>query len=142
MNSAARSDLTEHLEHLKEHGNSMSMLFITVRNTSNGLLAGITDEGLSLDYAKAGWMDLSRTSRFKSFCKSRGFALRSVKWGKNRVFRANIGLDVGRAVNVIDECFNVVYGEAGSFGLELRGFGWQPSDDALKATRASSGRCS
>jgi len=113
MNSAARSELIKQLEHLKENGDRMSMLVMTVRNTSNGLLAGITDEGLSLDYPKAGWLDFARSNRFKSFCKSHGFAIKRIKWGKERVIRANIGTDIGRAADAIDACFNALREENG-----------------------------
>jgi hypothetical protein len=40
MNSAARSELIAKLDQLLEHGDSMSMLIMTVRNTSKGLIAG------------------------------------------------------------------------------------------------------
>lgn len=127
MNPSARSDLIRELEHLLEHGTSMSMLVMTVRNTSNGLLAGLNGGVLSLDYVMAGWLDFPRTRKFKSFCSQRGFLTQRVRWGKERVVRAAIGRDVERAADAIDACFSAVFGESGSFGLELRGFGWQPS---------------
>ena len=129
MNSSARSELIRELEHLLEHGTSMSMLVMTVRNTSNGLLAGVNGDVLSLDYVIAGWLDLSRTQRFKSFCRQRGFVIQRVRWGKERVVRAAIGKNVAQAADAIDACFSAVFGESGPFGLELRGFGWQPSNE-------------
>ena len=143
MNESARSELIGELEHLQQHGSRMSMLIMTVRNTSSGLLAGIVGDAFSLDYPIAGWLDFIRTRRFRSFCKQRGFATRRERWGSERVIRAAIGSSAADAAEAIDACFTAVYGERGSFGLELRGFGWQPSNnslegDARKATRASS----
>jgi hypothetical protein len=143
MNNAARIDLIGQIEHLREHGDRMSMLVVTVRNTSNGLLVGIRNGQISLDYPKAGWLDVARARKFRSFCKASGFATRRETWGKERVLRANIGVDASRAADTIDACFSAVYGESGPFGLDLRGFGWQPSNnslesDACKAMRASS----
>jgi hypothetical protein len=126
MNSTARSELIAQLDHLLEKGDSMSMLVITVRNTSNGILAGLRSGLISLDYPKAGWLDIVRTCRFKAFCKSRGFEMQCTRWGREQVIRANIGSDSRQAADIIDACFGVVHGECGQFGLELRGFGWQP----------------
>lgn len=128
MNSSARSDLIRELEHLLEHGTSMSMLVMTVRNTSNGLIAGLDGEALSLDYVIAGWLDFPRTRRFKSFCSQRGLLTQRVRWGKERVVRAAIGKNVEQAADAIDACFSAVFDESGPFGLDLRGFGWQPSN--------------
>ena len=136
MNSSARSDLVRELEHLRQHGTSMSMLVITVRNTSNGLLAGICGNMLSLDYPVAGWLDFVRTRNFKSFCNQRGFVTRKERWGKERVIRATIGSNVEQVADAIDACFEAVYGESGAFGLELRGFGWQPSNNGLGSDTA------
>lgn len=101
------------------------MLVMTVRNTSNGLLAGVVDDAFSLDYPIAGWLDWVRTRRFRSFCKQRGFVTRREHWGKERIIRARIGSSATAAADAIDACFSAVYGEIGSFGLDLRGFGWQ-----------------
>jgi hypothetical protein len=136
MNASARSDLIRELEHLRQHGTSMSMLAMTVRNTSNGLLAGINGDMLSLDYPIAGWLDFVRTRNFKSFCSRWRFVTQKVRWGKERVLRAAIGTDVAQAADAIDACFLAVYGESGAFGLELRGFGWQPSNSDLDGDAA------
>lgn len=127
MNPSARSELIGELEHMQRHGNTMSMLVMTVRNTSNGLIAGITAGVFSLDYPRAGWLDFARARKFASFCKQRGFLMRKEKWGSERVIRAAIGASAADAAESIDACFAAVYGERGAFGLELRGFGWQPS---------------
>jgi hypothetical protein len=127
MNPNARSELIGELEHMQRHGNTLSMLVMTVRNTSNGLIAGIAAGVFSLDYARAGWLDFARARRFVSFCKQRGFLTRQEKWGSERVIRAAIGTDAADAADAIDACFAVVYGERGAFGLALRGFGWQPT---------------
>lgn len=142
MNSTARSELIVQLDHLLEHGDSMSMLVINVRNTSNGILAGLKDGEISLDYPKTGWLDIVRTRRFKAFCRDRGYNTQSVSWGKERIVRANIGTDSSRAADTIEACIGAVYGETGPFGLELRGFGWQPSNysfegDAVKPRTSS-----
>jgi hypothetical protein len=127
MNLSARSELIGELEHMQRHGNTLSMLVMTVRNTSNGLIAGITAGVFSLDYPRAGWLDFARARRFVSFCKQRGFLTRQEKWGSERVIRAAIGTNAVDAAEAIDACFCAVYNESGAFGLELRGFGWQSS---------------
>jgi hypothetical protein len=127
MNPSARSELIGELEHMQKHGNSLSMLVMTVRTTSNGLTAGINGGVFSLDYPRAGWLDFSRAKRFESFCKQQGFPTHKEKWGKERIIRAAIGSSAIDAAAAIDACFCAVYGESGAFGLQLRGFGWQPS---------------
>lgn len=127
MNPIARSELIGAPEHMQRHGNTLSMLVMTVRNTSNGLIAGISEVVFSLDYPRAGWLDFARTRKFASFCKQRGFLTRKEKWGRERVIRAAIGANAVDAAESIDACFAAVYDERGPFGLELRGFGWQPS---------------
>lgn len=139
MNNAARSELIRQLEHMKHHGSRMSMLVMTVRNTSNGLLAGLNGETLSLDYPKAGWLDVARACKFKVYCKSQGYPISLGKWGKERVIRACVGSDISHAADAIDGCFEAVYAESGAFGLELRGLDWQPSDTSsvTRPSRAS-----
>lgn len=114
----------------------MSMLIMTVRNTSNGLIAGIVGDVFSLDYPRAGWLDIFRTRSFESFCKQHGFSTRREKWGNERVIRAAIGSRAEDAADTIDACFSAVYGESGPFSLELRGFGWQPSNNSLEGAAA------
>ena len=105
----------------------MSMLVITVRGTCDGLMAGIKENGYSLDYPHAGWLDFVRVHRFAAFCRTRGLSLRMERWGKERVSRAAIGSIAVDAVEVIDRCFAAVYHHSGPFDLDLRGFGWQPA---------------
>ena len=129
MNSNARHELIRELTHLQSHGTRMSMLVMTVRTTANGLLAGIEGDVFSLDYPKAGWLDFIRAGRFESFCKERRLLTHRERWGRERVIRAAIGSNPVTAAETIDACFCAVYGESGPFGLELRGFGWQPSSE-------------
>lgn len=131
MNLTARCNLVRELEHLQKRGTSVSMLVITVRNSSNGFLAGMSGDLFSLDYPVAGWLDFIRVRKFKSFCSQRGFRTQRVTWGKERVIRAIIGSSVEQAAEAIDACFLAVYGESGEFGLELRGFGWQLHENTL-----------
>jgi hypothetical protein len=133
VNFIARNELVRELELLKQHGTSMSMLVITVRNTSNGLLAGNNRGEFSLDYPVAGWLDFMRIRSFRSFCSQRGFRAQKVRWGNEYVIRATIGISAEQAADVIDACFSAVYGESGAFGLELRGFGWQASNNGLES---------
>jgi hypothetical protein len=117
---------------MQQHGGQMLMLVMTVRGTSDGLLAGIKGKVFSLDYPHAGWLDFLRAHGFASFCKSKGFQLRNETWGKERVSRAAIGSVVADAIQTIDECFSAVYDQSGPFGLDLRGIGWQPSPESSR----------
>jgi hypothetical protein len=127
MNNAARADLLRELEQMLEHGDEMSMLFITVRGTSDGLLVKIKDKQFSINYPRAGWLDFPRVHRFKAFCKRNGLSLRTETWGKERVSRAAVGSSAVDAVRLIDECFAAIYDHSGPFGLQLHGLGWQPA---------------
>jgi hypothetical protein len=127
MNAAARADLLRALEHMQQHSLPLSMLVITIRTTSKGLLAGMEGSNFSLDYPHAGWVDVVRTHRFASFCRTKGFPLQKKKWGNERVSSASIGRLALDAVETIDECFTAVYHETGPFGLELRELSWRPS---------------
>jgi hypothetical protein len=142
MNHSARTDLIRELEYLQQHGTAMSMLFVTARSTSCGLVAGINDTTFTLDYVLSGWLDLLGPRRFKSVCEGRGLPTERQRWGKERVVRASIGSDPTKAADIIDACFGAVFGISGSFGLLLSGFGRRPSNnslesDATKAARAS-----
>jgi len=126
MNTEARTYLLRALEHMQQHGDPMSMLVMTVRGTSDGLMAGIKAREFSLDYPHSGWLDFVRVQRFATFGRTRGLSLRTEKWGKERVSRAAIGSIAVDAVEIIDRCFAAVYHHSGFFDLDLRGFGWQP----------------
>jgi hypothetical protein len=130
MNLEARAELLRALDYLQQHGSPSSMLVMTVRTTSNGLLAGIEDGEFRLDYARAGWLDVIRTHRFASFCRTKGITVCRVRWGKERISRAAIGRVPSAAADVIDGCFAAVYGETGPFGLELRTFDWRAPSPA------------
>jgi hypothetical protein len=142
VNPTARTDLIRELEYLQQHGTSLSMLFVTARDTSCGLVAGIDDGIFTLDYVRADWLDFLGPMRFKSFCKSRGFPTERQRWGKERVVRSRITGNPVAATDIIDACFGAVFDISGPFGLLLNGYGWRPSNnslegDASKATRAS-----
>ncbi|GFE79979.1 hypothetical protein GCM10011487_19790 [Steroidobacter agaridevorans] len=130
MHEVSRRELIGELAYMQQHGTSLSMLIITVRNTSNGLLAGIVGGVFSLDYPIAGWLDFRRTQRFNAFCKRQGFSTCRQKWGSERVIRAEIGMNPASAADAIDACFSAVFMESGSFGLVLRQFGWSKQAEA------------
>lgn len=111
---------------MQEHGNTMSMLFMTVKTTTDGMLAGVVDRELKLDYPRAGFWDFARSSRFLAFCHRTNLLVTKECWGKERVYRASIGSDIPKAIEIIPECFEEVYGHSGSFALKLQGYGWQP----------------
>lgn len=98
------------LEYLQQHGTSMSMLFVTARNTSCGMVAGIDEGTFTLDYVKARWIDFLGPKRFRAFCEARALQTENHRWGKERVVRALIGTDVSKAADTIDGCFDAVYG--------------------------------
>jgi hypothetical protein len=142
VNPTARADLIRELEYLQQHGTSMSMLFVTARGTSCGLVAGIDEGTFTLDYVRADWLDFFGPMRFKAFCRSRGLPTERQRWGKERVVRSRIDGNPGVATDVIDAAFKAVFGISGPFGILLNGYGWRPSNnslegDASKATRAS-----
>lgn len=139
MNNVALTELVKELEHLLLNGTDMSMLVMTVKNSSNGLLAGKCGSELCLDYPKSGWLDIFRSNRFLSFCKRNNFAVNRVKWGSEHVIRAGIGSNPANAANTIDSCFTAVYGESGPFGLKISGIGWEPSNKALNSQPSAAG---
>jgi hypothetical protein len=140
MNSSARTDLVRELEYLQQHGTTMSMLFVTARGTSCGVVAGINDGAFTLDYVKAGWLEFLGPRRFKSFCKAQGLSTERQRWGKERVVRARIGSDVAKATDIIDGCFGAVFGISGPFGLLLNGYGWRPSNNRLEGDACEDAR--
>lgn len=128
MNLSARTELIRELEYLQAQGTSMSMLFVTARDTSCGLVAGIDATAFTLDYVRAGWLDFSGPRRFKLFCMNRGLPAERQRWGKERVVRSRIGCDPVAATDIIDACFGAVFGISGPFGLLLNGYGWRRSE--------------
>lgn len=69
LHSASKTELVENLRGLLERGDSMSMLFMTVRTTSYGLIAGVLPEELVLDFAHGKWRGFFEPSRFRTFCR-------------------------------------------------------------------------
>jgi hypothetical protein len=130
MNNSARDELIRELEYLQQHGTALSMLFVTARETSCGVVAGIDEGTFTLDYVQAGWLDLFGPMRFKAFCKAQRLATEKRRWGKERGVRARIGSDTTRATEVIDGCFAAVFGISGQFGLLLNGYGWRASENS------------
>jgi hypothetical protein len=129
MNPVARDSLIRELEHLVRHGPAGGTLFITVRETSYMLVATLSDDKINLSYPHSGRFDFVRRYRFASFCKMRGFPIRTDLWGNVRVSRASISADAVEAAQGIAECFSSVYRVSGPYGLRLQGMGWQSSAD-------------
>ena len=126
MHPSSKVQLSEQLKHMQELGTTMSMLFMTVRTTRDGMLAGVVERELKLDYPRAGFMDFARAGRFLTFCKRNNLNVTKERWGRERVFRASIGFGISKAVELISQCFHEVYGHSGPFALDLQGYGWQP----------------
>jgi len=93
------------------------------------LVATLNDDKISLAYPHIGRFDLRRRYRFASFCRRRGFPMRTELWANVRVSRASIGADAIEAAQGIAECFSSVYRVSGPYGLRLQGMGWQSSAD-------------
>jgi len=129
MNNDARVKLILELEHLLRHKPAMGALFMTVRETPYMLVVTQKDGMVSLGYPHMGWLDVVRAHRFASFCQARGFRVRKELWWKTRMSCALIGAGATDAAQTIAECFSSVYRVSGPFGVNLQGFGWQPSDN-------------
>jgi hypothetical protein len=130
MNNSAREELIRELQYLQQHGTKLSMLFVTARGTSCGLVVGIYDGAFTLSYVRAGWLDFLGPKSFRSFCESRGLRAERERWGKERVMHTQTGADVSKAIDTIDGCFGAVYGISGEFGLLLNGYGWRAPGSA------------
>jgi hypothetical protein len=124
MHPASKSLLSAHLAALRENGTSGSILFMTAVGTSDGLLAGVEDGVLQLDYPRAGIFDFRRVFRFRQYCATYGYRIRTERWGKELIYRAGIGSAPIVAADAIDGCFTAVYGKRGPFALEFRPVGW------------------
>jgi hypothetical protein len=113
--------LIRELDHLLHNRPVMGTLLMSVQRTPHILVASQQDGVIRLSYAHTGWLDFLRVRRFKSFCRARGFPLRTQVWWKSRVTSAAIGSVAPDAAQAIDECFANVYGLAGPFGIDLQG---------------------
>ena len=124
----SKEELIAELRQMREVGTTLSMLVMTVKTTSHGMLAGVVDGDLKLDYPRAGWLDIVSPYRFLSFCHRHNLSVTKERWGKERIYRTSIGTDPITASSIIDKCFEQVFHHSGSYGLELRYFGWQSSN--------------
>ena len=100
---------------------------MTVATTSDGMVAGVVDGKLSLDYVRAGWLDFFRSKSFLNFCAKNRLTVDKVDWGRERVYRASLGKDIQGAADMVDRCFAEVFGHGGPFRIEFRPFGWTPT---------------
>ena len=135
MHATSRAELVEYLGALRDRGDVMSMLFMTVRASNHGMIAGVAAGGLALDYLHGPSRSLIESIRFGIFCRSR--KLRSVweTWGEEKVSRGFLGTNVESAADTIDACFGRMFGHRGPFAVDFRPFGWQPSNTSLERTR-------
>jgi hypothetical protein len=125
MNNSTREKLIRELQYLQQYGTRLSVLFVTARGTSCGLVVGVDDGAFTVSYVKAGWLDFLGPKNFRSFCDARGLRAERERWGKERAIQTRIGADVSKAIDTIDGCFDAVYGISGEFGLLLNGYGWR-----------------
>ncbi len=138
MHPSSRDELVENLTHLREHGNNVTLLFVTVQTTSDGLIAGVDEKGsLQLHYPQGGLFDFRRVRSFLSFCRSSGLSWRKQRWGKERMYSTDLGYDPDRGAELFDCCFATVYGHSGSYAVKFMGIGWQPSNNSFKPTPES-----
>ncbi len=139
MHSASKAELVAHLNRLREHGDTMSMLFMTVRTTSDGMVAGvIPGVSLVLDFAHGPRRGLIDSFRFSRFCRNLRLRSSWETWGKEKVSRAFLGMDAELGAASIDDCFAAMFGHRGAFAIDFRPFGWQPSNNKLQRTRGGS----
>jgi hypothetical protein len=115
----------------------MSMLFMTVRTTSCGLIAGVVQEGLVLDFAHGTWRGFFEPRRFRIFCEAHQLKLTKETWGREKVSRAYLGTDPTRAAKIIDACFDHMFNQRGPYAVDYRYVGWQPPNTSLERTRES-----
>ena len=137
MHPSSMDSLVEHLQHLVIYGSSSDMLAVTVKTTSDGLLVGVADGELRLDYPQAGWLDFRRAYKFRSFCSTNSLSVTKERWGREIVYRAAIGREPKSAAEAIDHCFATLYGHTGPYALKLQATGWSPSNYSLKRTAAN-----
>jgi len=124
MHPISFDELVEKLTQMREFGNSTMMLFVTVRTTSDGLLAGLNEgRALELQYPRAGIFDFVRVLRFVRFCRRKGLSWQKYRWGRERVYAADVGYDPARAANLFDSCFGSIFGHYGPFAVRLHGIG-------------------
>jgi hypothetical protein len=124
------------LNHLREHGDTMSMLFMTVRTTSDGMVAGVVPGvSLVLDFLHGPRRGLINSFRFGRFCRGRRLRSSWETWGSEKVSRAFLGMNAELGAASIDECFAAMFGQRGAFAIDFRSFGWQLSNTSLERTR-------
>jgi hypothetical protein len=108
------------------------MLYITVRTTSDGLIAGVGDgRQIVMQYPRAGIFDFVRTRLFARFCSAKGLECIQLKWGRERILSAPLGSDPASAADVIDECIGAVFAHDGPFAVDLNGFDWKSAKDLM-----------
>jgi hypothetical protein len=118
------AELKELLDRLLKYGDGVSMLIMTVATTSDGMICTLDDGALTLNYLSGGW--LSRANRaFKRFGVAHDRKVISVKWGDNTFLQMRLGKDPMDAAELIDRCFQDVWGHSQPFKLDLRGYGWK-----------------
>lgn len=132
VHSESRAELVGYLSALRERGNDLSMLFMTVRTTNHGMIAGVVPGSLVLDLVHGPSRSLVASLRFSLFCRGRGLRSSWEAWGSEKVSRGFLGLDVASAADTIDACFERMFGDSGPYAVDFRAFGWKPADTSLE----------
>jgi hypothetical protein len=127
--------LKSYLQELKAHGGSGDMLLMTVSTTNDTLAANRTPSDLTVDYLHGQSSSLYSSLRFKLLFRQKGFRTSLERWGRERVSRAHVGLDVDRAADLFDFVFGRMFGHFGPYALQFRPFGWTPSNNSLERSR-------
>ena len=125
MHAASRTELIDFLGALRDRSDRMSMLFMTVRTTNHGMIAGVVPNSLALDYVHGPSRSMIESIRFGLFCRSRKLRSTWETWGKEKVSRGFLGTDLERAADTIDACFNRMFGHSGPYAIDFRPFGWR-----------------
>jgi len=104
------------------------MLIMTVATTSNGMICTLDQGKVSLNFPYDGWLSRGN-SLFKRFGRDHSRKVTKVRWGKEKMLQLPLGTDPTAAAEIIDRCFQTLWGHVGPYKLELRGFGWKTSTE-------------
>jgi hypothetical protein len=127
MHPESREKLGGYLLALRDRGDAMSMLVMKPRGTSDGLISKVANGELMLCYPHTCWHEMRRPLRFWRCALARRLKVRTLRWGTEIVSQADLGSDVGNAVDHVHLFFLGVYDASGPYALEFLPYGWRSS---------------